>query len=339
MPGLILLCLLNLLLFSVNYPGFEINFFSWQTILTHVFTFRTNLLFPDRTFHLWAWSILWSLAIEEVFYLFFPIICVLLRSPKKIIIFLVCIIFYGPYCRLHAQSAFGSVRLYFGCFDLIAFGCLAALLSQTTQTKLFIKKSTQRFHPKMWIATGTILMVGMYFIGPWTLNNVCGPTIIALGCFLYLIGVTYNQSEKTPETKSKQSRLSRFCKKLVLPFCLLGLLSYELYLYHVMIFLLFKPLITWMGAKVGWTWFFSNTWMFGLEVLTGILGWFWLFHFINPFRKKLVERFSPRLDFFTFVMVPHFFHALSQQCNFIYHRLRHARNEKTLELTANETYN
>lgn len=302
MPGLILLCILNLLLCALSYPEFELQYFDWQTILSHVFTFRANILFPDQNNHLWAWGVLWSLAIEEVFYLLFPIICVLLRSQKKVMIFLILIIFYGPYCRLHAPSAFSSIRLYFGCFDLIAFGCLAAFLSQT---ELFLSKSGKPFRPKVWIGIGLFLMIGTYFAGPWTLNNVCGPTFIALGTFMYLIGVTYNQ--KNTLQKNDSFFMSAF-KKLILPVCVLGLLSYELYIYHVLIFLLFKPVIVQMGHAIGWSWLFSNTWMFGLEGLTAVFGWFSFFYLFNPLRKKIISQWGPKIDFWTYVLVPQFFY-------------------------------
>ncbi len=318
MPGLILLCALNLLFYALHYPGFEITHFSWQTILFHIFTFRTNLLFPDMANHLWPWGILWSLAIEEVFYLFFPLICVLLRTHKNVVIFLIAIIFYGPYCRAHAPSAFGSIRLYFGCFDLIAIGALAALL---TQNDSFFTKSRKPFRSRIWIGTGIFLMIGTYIFGPWTVNNVCGPTLIAIGVFMYIIGVTYNRKNAPP---LKDNCIKSFLRKLILPICIFGLLSYEAYLYHVFIFLLFKPLITWMGAKLGWTWLFSNLWILNLTILTAIASWFWFFHCINPLRKNIVAKYSDKLDYYTYVLIPRLFHRASQQCNFIYSRMENS---------------
>lgn len=314
MPGLILLCALNLLFFAIHYPGFEIAPYHWENILFHIFTFRTNLLFPNQTTHLWAWSILWSLAIEEVFYLFFPIICVLLRTHKKVMIFLILIILYGPYCRLHAPSAFGSIRLYFGCFDLIAFGALAALL---VHNDFFLKESNQTFRPKIWVGFGVFLMMITYICEPWTLNNICGPTFIAIGVFLFLIGVTYTQKLQPPQNNIIKS----FLKKLTVPICLFGFLSYEAYLYHVLLFLIFKPAIVWTSQQFGWSWLFSNSWMFGLEVLTLAFGWVWFFNCVLPLRKRIIAKFGDKLDFYTYVLVPQLFHNASQQCNFIYTRL------------------
>lgn len=320
MPGLILLCILNSLFLALHYPGFEIAPFSLASIFSHIFTFRTNLLFPNQTTHLWPWSILWSLAIEEVFYLFFPIICVLLRTKKKVILFLIFLILYGPYCRLDAPSAFASVRLYFGCFDLIAIGALAALL---IHNDLFIKESLQPFRPKIWVILGVCLMTITYISEPWLENNVCGPTFIAIGTFMFLIGVTYTQ-KNAPSSTSKDSFVKSLLKKVILPINLFGFLSYEAYLFHVFFFLLFKPLIIWMSNKIGWTWFFSNSWMFGLELLTFIFGWLWFFGFVEPLRKKLVAQIGNKIDFYTYVTIPRLFYLMSQQCNFIYSRIRKA---------------
>jgi peptidoglycan/LPS O-acetylase OafA/YrhL len=129
LPGLCLLAAVNVTLFAANVPGFELVQTTPGTIwdlLFYVFTFRANVYFQSGLLPAAAWGVLWSLAIEEVFYLFFPIVC--LSLPKRAIIaFLCALIFAGSLAR----HVYGTPALYsyFGCFDQLALGCLTAIFA------------------------------------------------------------------------------------------------------------------------------------------------------------------------------------------------------------------
>lgn len=303
MPGLIILCSVNLLFNFLDYPGFQIAPFTWQTLLSHVFTFRTNILFGDGMHHLFCWAILWSLAIEEVFYLLFPLLCLAVRSHFKLILVLIGLVFYGPYCRAGADS-YASLRLYFGCFDQIALGCLAALF---IKTDLFFNNAVQQ-RAKIWIGIGALLMISVYFLTLWTSNYVYGPTLIAIGTSLYLIGAT--QAKKNSLLTS-DTWLKNFGKNLILPACILGTLSYEIYLFHEVIFTLSKPLITIIAAKIGWTWFYSFCCLSFLVGLLALLAGVWFFYCINPIRRKVFTLFHAKLDFLMFILIPRFFSRIA----------------------------
>jgi peptidoglycan/LPS O-acetylase OafA/YrhL len=100
-------------------------------------------LFAALTFHLnWYeavhgylpanWDILWSLSVEEMFYLFFPIVCLLLLRWKRglyaFIALLLAFVAMGPFARaLWTHNPIWQDDTYLGGMDAIALGCLTAL--------------------------------------------------------------------------------------------------------------------------------------------------------------------------------------------------------------------
>jgi peptidoglycan/LPS O-acetylase OafA/YrhL len=103
---------------------------------------RSNLpraLFAALTFHLnWLearhgylpanWDVLWSLSVEEMFYLLFPLVCRWFRGARLIALLLVFVAL-GPLARtLFAFNLIWADKSYLGGMDSIALGCLTALL-------------------------------------------------------------------------------------------------------------------------------------------------------------------------------------------------------------------
>jgi peptidoglycan/LPS O-acetylase OafA/YrhL len=92
-------------------------------------TFHFNWLEGTRGYMPGSWDVLWSLSIEEAFYLFFPLVCIALHSERAIAIALLVFIVIGPFSRVFdAASEPWDEYAYLSCMDGIAFGCLAALL-------------------------------------------------------------------------------------------------------------------------------------------------------------------------------------------------------------------
>ncbi len=97
-------------------------------------TFHFNWLEGSRGYLPGSWDVLWSLSIEEAFYLFFPLVCFALRNERAIVIALLGFVVIGPVSRVFdAASEPWDEYAYLSCMDGIAFGCLAALL-QTRRT-------------------------------------------------------------------------------------------------------------------------------------------------------------------------------------------------------------
>lgn len=94
-------------------------------------TFHVNLLEARRGYLPGSWDILWSLSVEEVFYIAFPAVCLLLRKRGRILGLLGVFVILGPFGRavLAANNGTWKEYSYLGGMDGIALGCIAALIS------------------------------------------------------------------------------------------------------------------------------------------------------------------------------------------------------------------
>ncbi len=93
-------------------------------------TFRINVLEATRGYLPGSWDILWSLSVEETFYLFFPLACRLLGRTKLFLLVLLVFVVLGPFGRTvltHGNEVWREYS-YLGATDAIALGCLTAML-------------------------------------------------------------------------------------------------------------------------------------------------------------------------------------------------------------------
>lgn len=163
-----------------------------------------------------AWAVLWSISIEETFYLIYPIVAIVLRREIYLVALLVGIVGYGPFARPNVWGLFS----YFGCFDLMAMGALAAIAARRflTTTPISILPYLK--------GAGAILVLVTYLTLSAREHYTIGPGLIALGASLMLFASAI-RPHRTGETV-----LGR-----------IGSLSYEIYLFHSMIFLLLAQVI------------------------------------------------------------------------------------------------
>jgi peptidoglycan/LPS O-acetylase OafA/YrhL len=92
-------------------------------------TFHFNWLEGTRGYLPGSWDVLWSLSIEEAFYVAFPLVCLLVRRESVLVAPLIALIAIGPFVRVwNADIEPWDEYAYLACFDGIAFGCLAALI-------------------------------------------------------------------------------------------------------------------------------------------------------------------------------------------------------------------
>lgn len=77
------------------------------------------------------WDVMWSLSVEEAFYLLFPLACLALRSPIAILLAIVPLVVIAPFNRVWHQGIVPwDDYAYLSCFDGIAIGCVAGWLSE-----------------------------------------------------------------------------------------------------------------------------------------------------------------------------------------------------------------
>ncbi len=136
-PLLVLLLAVLSALHLAHVNDFRINerFFTLPRALFAALTFHLNWLEAARNKYLPAcWTVLWSLSIEEMFYLFFPLIGVVLfrggRAGRWLWIALALTLFaLGPFARVvWPKNDLQAENSYLAGMASIAIGCLAALI-------------------------------------------------------------------------------------------------------------------------------------------------------------------------------------------------------------------
>jgi peptidoglycan/LPS O-acetylase OafA/YrhL len=213
-------------------------FFSWRRgpnpvhaplrQLFYALTFRVNVYRETYGPSTLDWDILWSLSIEEVFYLGFPWFARFLSGPAVASVGLLLVVVLGPFNRHAFSGLFG----YWGCFDLIALGCLTALIVEYVRTV--------RLRPALTMG----LMVGGA-VGILTViagdglsrSPTWAPSLVGLSAACFLVGARFHPA---PAALNPFGRALGF----------FGRLSYECYLFHA--FVIVALLNTWRRLPVAW---------------------------------------------------------------------------------------
>ncbi|MDN5445684.1 MAG: acyltransferase, partial [Pseudomonadales bacterium] len=130
---------------------------SYAVTVLSALSFWMNLLIIEYGWVNYALGVLWSLSVEEVFYLAFPVLCLGFGRGKGFIVFLFAVIAYAPYFRaLHFGEESGAYLYhYFSSFDGIAIGCLTAMYAQHFKAAIY--------NPKVIVAVTVLLMTALYF--------------------------------------------------------------------------------------------------------------------------------------------------------------------------------
>jgi len=194
---------------------------SYGLTVFSAFTFWMNILIIENGWVNYALGVLWSLSVEETFYLAFPILCLILGRGKGFTLFLLAIIAYAPYFRsLHfGQESGAYLYHYFSSFDGIAIGCLTALYTHNFYKILPFKNII--------ISVISLLMIALYFYAPIKDISTWGISIFAVLTAILLLCFSQTQKAQTQ---------SSFVKIMVW----IGQRSYEMYLFHLIILGLFK---------------------------------------------------------------------------------------------------
>lgn len=188
-------------------------------------TFHVNVLEAKRGYLPGNWDILWSLSVEEVFYLFFPLVARLFGRGKMLVVLLIAFVALGPFARTvltHGNEIWREYS-YLGGMDAIALGCLTALLVSRIRFSRLI----------LWIlgSLGTALLFFCLCFSlraeAWGLDRLgMDMTVLAVGTCMVVATVA--------QTKWKTARVMS-------PVLTLGRRSYEVYLTHMfVVFSLFR---------------------------------------------------------------------------------------------------
>jgi peptidoglycan/LPS O-acetylase OafA/YrhL len=268
-PLLILFCFIGIVvicLFSTQSRAFEHLYkdpnmpmtpIFWISIATFSFNWYqifSSYIHENHNLGL-HWGLLWSLSIEEQFYLFYPYALKQLRNKKNLILFLSAFIILGP-LSTRVFSYFFPNNLFpeknsFSNFGLIAIGCLLYLVS--TQYEQYLSKNHNKCIQSCLLGVSLIgifywhsyasindwwFFWGPVFWEPWI------PTLLAFGVFFFLLGGLH---------------LDIFNSKYWSVLGWIGKLSYGGYLYHVFVLYLLWPFLTGKNEFLGFFAFVAVT--------------------------------------------------------------------------------
>jgi peptidoglycan/LPS O-acetylase OafA/YrhL len=215
-------------------------------------TFHVNLLEARRGYLPGNWDVLWSLSIEEMFYLFFPLLCRLIGRGRGLVAVLVVFAVLGPFGRTllaHGNDTWREYS-YLGGMDAIALGCLTALM-------------IGRIRPArrtLWIV-GSLGIASLIFILGFSLRSEAwglddsglNMTLVALGTCM-IITAAAGIHWRSP--------------RIATPLLSLGRYSYEIYLTHMfVVFALFNMFVS-AGSRLRWV----PVLFVGVIIAAGLLG-------------------------------------------------------------------
>jgi len=197
-------------------------------------TFHVNVLEARRGYLPANWDILWSLSVEEMFYLFFPVACRVFRSGRLFVVVLMLFVGLGPVGRTLLAQGNGVWKeySYLGSMDAIALGCLTALLVSRVR---FSRASLRTFALFGAALMGFILMFSIR-ASRWGLERSgLSMTILAIGTCMIMIAAA--------QTQWAASRVIR-------PLLHMGEHSYEIYLTHMFVVFAFFELFLQAGKPM-----------------------------------------------------------------------------------------
>ncbi len=236
--------------------------------------FHVNVLEARRGYLPANWDILWSLSVEEMFYVFFPIVCCVFGRGKWLIVVLAGFVALGPISR--AVFARGNEvwreYSYLGGMDAIALGCFTALLVSRTSF------STRAL--RVFASLGIAILISMLGYS----NRVYGAslgrsglemTILAVGTCLVIIAAA--------QTRWRSPAILR-------PLTMLGERSYEVYLTHM--FVVFA-LFDWF-LKLGKPMAAVPALVIAVVVISGACGTLVAKLYSDPMNRLLRRQASPK---------------------------------------------
>ncbi|RUL70894.1 acyltransferase family protein [Dyella choica] len=179
-----------------------------------VLTFWHNILMEGVGYFNYAMNIYWSLSVEEVFYLLFPLVLVVARRRWQLLALAgLCMLVAPIYRHLHQDDELFFMYGNVACVDMLVYGCLAAVIARKLQWLNPLRRIVA--------VLACIAMAWIYMQGIQGHESL-GATFLGIATALFLMAVS-----RLPTGHS--SRL------LGGPLAWLGAHSYELYLFHIVV--------------------------------------------------------------------------------------------------------
>lgn len=222
-PTLVLLLLILSTLHLLNIQGFAIEN-EKTTLLRAVFsalTFHLNLLEIQVGFLPGPWDVLWTISIEEVFYIILPLICLFVRNKWVLLILFMLTLIISPYSRVNFLSESNLVdKNNLNYLDCLSLGVFTAFIVKNFEFSKFVKNACG-FFGFLLLFIASVFGNELYEIGVSDFG--LDITILSVGVALLVFWMYYHFENKS---------------KIYFPLniiCNMGKYSYEIYLTHMIV--------------------------------------------------------------------------------------------------------
>lgn len=216
--------LLGLPSFSNSSQGVALPRGFFLLVVVSILTFWHNVLMAFHGYFNYCLNIYWSLSVEEVFYLAFPLLCVGWKRQRLLVAGCVLALVAGPlYRQAYRTDDIHFMYGYLACFDAIALGCLTALL---------VRRFDLNALRRRWVQGAAALGLASTWLWGIDGHEAFGFSLVALGTALLLVGARPTGEAQVRARLSPGRFLGWF-----------GGHSYELYLFHIIVLGLMKDLV------------------------------------------------------------------------------------------------
>jgi peptidoglycan/LPS O-acetylase OafA/YrhL len=201
-----------------------------------------------------SWDVLWSLSIEEVFYLAFPMVCLLLGRSRLLIPALLILAWSLPELRSALKhNEIWREKAYLPGMAAIATGVLAALAAARW-------RPLRPLTPLLLLSLGTLCLAAVFCCDEiiWRLLHNGNMLLLTLSAAALIVALHWRQTTGLTLPMRCFAWLRSF-----------GRLSYEIYLCHMFAVWMIVDLVRWLGMGEAWQWLFY----LAALVFSWLLGW------------------------------------------------------------------
>jgi peptidoglycan/LPS O-acetylase OafA/YrhL len=228
--------------------------------------------YEGRTGYLPAnWDVLWSLSIEEVFYLGFPLMCVLLRKAWLVAPVMALLALSLPFSLAAiVGNPIWKEKAYLPGMAAIAMGVLGAIVA-----KHFRPRGRKTVLPFYVVGAGGVVAVLGFEEQLWRLFGNGTILLLTISAVCLVLAFHWSAAAGAPP---RMIGLGWMCS--------LGRLSYEIYLTHMFVVIAMLHIFRGVGASLWW----GVLWYVPTIALCWVLGWAVARFFSGPCDWRIRQR-------------------------------------------------